>query len=93
MSRLFIRIVDDQIFEHPILEQNFRMAFPNVDVDNLPPEFAEFIRVPCPEADEGKIIVSASCSYQWDGDVVKDVWEIVQEDAPQEVFGNTEDPV
>ena len=45
----------------------------------------------------GKFIVSATSSYQWDGDVVKDVWEIVQEDLPPEedeleedVDGNTD---
>lgn len=46
--RLFIRIVDGQPFEHPIFEDNFREAFPDVDVDNLPPEFAEFKRVAPP---------------------------------------------
>lgn len=93
MDDLFIRIVDGQIFEHPISGENFRAAFPHVDTNNLPDNFARFIRVPCPEPDEGKYIVSASCSYQWDGDVVKDVWELVQEDIPLEVIGNTEDPI
>ena len=42
---LFIRIVDGQPFEHPILADNFAQAFPDVDVNNLPPEFARFERV------------------------------------------------
>lgn len=93
-QRLFIRIKDGEIFEHPIIEANFRAAFPNVNVDNLPPQFAEFIRVPRPLPDEGKRIVSATCTYQWVGNVVKDVWEVIQEDLPppEEVAGNTEDP-
>lgn len=92
-QRLFIRIKDGEIFEHPIIEANFRAAFPRVNVDNLPPEFAEFIRVPMPNPDEGKRIVSATCTYQWDGNVVKDVWEVVQEDIPppEEVSGNLDD--
>ncbi len=48
MMKLYIRIVDGQPFEHPILEDNFIQAFPNVDVNNLPPEFAEFVRVQPP---------------------------------------------
>lgn len=80
--RLFIRIKDGQPFEHPILEKNFRQAFPHIDVDNLPPEFAEFIRVQRPTPTLGKKIVSAVCSYQWDGDKVSDVWDVVEEDLP-----------
>ena len=46
--RLFIRIKDGNPFEHPIMEDNFVMAFPGVDINNLPPEFAEFVRVEPP---------------------------------------------
>ena len=46
--KLFIRIKDGQPFEHPILGDNFRQAFPNVDENNLPPEFAKFVRVAPP---------------------------------------------
>lgn len=45
---LFIRIKDGQPFEHPIFGDNFRAAFPDVDVNNLPPEFARFERVQPP---------------------------------------------
>jgi len=45
---LFIRIKDGQPFEHPIFGDNFREAFPHVDVNNLPPEFARFERVEPP---------------------------------------------
>jgi hypothetical protein len=81
---LFIRIVDGQPFEHPMLGDNFRQAFPHVDVNNLPPEFARFVRVPCPAPDDGFMIASATCTYQWVDGIVKDVWEIVQEPIPQE---------
>jgi hypothetical protein len=46
--RLFIRVKDGQTFEHPIMEDNFHMAFPDVDMNNLPPEFVEFIRIAPP---------------------------------------------
>ena len=45
---LFIRIVDGQPFEHPILGENFRQAFPDIDTENLPKEFAKFVRVQKP---------------------------------------------
>ena len=43
---LYIQIRNGQPFEHPIFGDNFRQAFPGIDVDNLPPEFAVFQRVP-----------------------------------------------
>ena len=42
---LFIQIRNGQPFEHPIFGDNFRQAFPNVDTENLPPEFARFVRI------------------------------------------------
>ncbi len=44
--KLYIRLVDGNPFEHPMFEDNFKEAFPHIDVNNLPPEFAEFVRVP-----------------------------------------------
>lgn len=84
MMRLFIRIKDGQPFEHPIIEWNFKQAFPSLDMDNLPPDFANFVRVPRPNPDPNKYIVSATCSYQWVGDKVYDVWDVVQADVPVE---------
>ena len=92
-QRCFIQIKDGQPLNHPIVEANFRMAFPKINVDDLPPGFAEFVRIPRPEPDEGKYIVSSSVSYQWDGNVVKDVWTIEQADLPTgnvDVAGNAE---
>lgn len=48
---LFIRIKDGQPFEHPIFGDNFRQAFPDVDTNNLPPEFARFVRAEAPRLD------------------------------------------
>jgi hypothetical protein len=44
---LYIRIVDGQPFEHPILGDNFKQAFPEIDVNNLPNNFAKFERIEC----------------------------------------------
>ena len=43
--RLFIQIRDGAPFEHPIQEDNFKFAFPQIDMNNLPEEFMDFERV------------------------------------------------
>ena len=40
---LFIRIKDGEPFEHPIMGENFRQAFPGVEIDNLPPGYMRFV--------------------------------------------------
>jgi hypothetical protein len=45
---LYIQIKDGKPFGHPIFGDNFRQAFIGVDTDNLPPEFARFVRVAPP---------------------------------------------
>lgn len=72
---LYIRIIDGQPFEHPIFEDNFKEAFPHIDVDNLPSNFAKFIRVQNPHVGAlGSFIPEVA--YQWVGDVVMDVWTL-----------------
>jgi len=71
---LFIQIRDGQPFEHPIFGDNFREAFPDVDVNNLPPEFARFERIENPSG-VGTFEV-AEVSYQWVDGIVKDVWVV-----------------
>jgi hypothetical protein len=71
---LYIQIRDGQPFEHPIFGDNFRQAFPHIDVNNLPPDFAEFQRVP-PNVQPGPFEV-AEISYQWFDKIVKDVWSV-----------------
>ena len=81
---LYIQIRDGQPYEHPILGDNFREAFPHIDVNNLPLEFARFERLPNPEiATTYQVNV---VSYQWENGVVKDVWsvrEMTQEEKAQ----------
>ena len=45
----YIRIVDGVPYEHPIIQDNMVEAFPNVDLNNLPPEFAKFSRTAPPD--------------------------------------------
>jgi hypothetical protein len=71
---LFIRIKDGQPFEHPIFGDNFRQAFPNVDVDNLPPEFARFERVESPSLGVYEVLALETPTYELVDGVYKDVW-------------------
>ena len=74
MDRLFMRIVDGQPFEHPIMEGNFRDALPEIDPDNLPSGFALFERVNAPLC--GIYEVYEGVSYQYVNGVWKDVHSV-----------------
>lgn len=82
--RLFIQIRDGQPFEHPIIEDNFREAFPDIDPDNLPASFAPFERIAPPQITDDQILLGPT--YEWVGDVVCDVWTVkekpIQTDNP-----------
>lgn len=69
--RLFIKVENGQAVGHPILEENFRQAFPDVDLDNLPQEFSLFERVEQPEIKPYEIYLGST--YEKFGDVFKDV--------------------
>ncbi len=71
---LFIRIKDGQPFEHPIFEKNFYEAFPNVDVNNLPSDFARFERVERPEVGIYEVMISNEPTYKLIDGICKDVW-------------------
>ena len=71
---LYIQIKDGQPYQHPILGSNFRAAFPHIDVNNLPPEFARFERIDCPN--EATMFQVDVVSYQWVNGIVKDVWSV-----------------
>lgn len=71
---LFIQIKDGQPFEHPIFGDNFRQAFPDVDVNNLPSEYARFERIEKPN--NNGLFEIEERSYEWVDGVVKDVWTV-----------------
>lgn len=73
-SELYIQIRDGKPFEHPIFADNFRDAFPDIDVNNLPETFAKFVRIPQPSI--GMYEVYEGVSYEWDGPIVKDVHHV-----------------
>jgi hypothetical protein len=69
---LYIRIVNGQPFEHPILGDNFKQAFPEIDVNNLSSEFARFVRVTPPVL--GPYEKNQTVSYQLVGGIYTDVF-------------------
>jgi hypothetical protein len=74
MIELYIQIRNGQPFEHPIFGDNFRQAFPHIDVEDLPPEFAKFERIPQNVTPE--IFEVAEIRYDWFDGIVKDVWSV-----------------
>ena len=72
---LYIRIKDGQPFEHPIMGDNFKQAFPDIDVNNLPTAFARFERVARPILGVYEVMVSETATYELIDGVYKDVWQ------------------
>ena len=73
---LYIQIRDGQPYEHPIFADNFKMAFPDVNINELPADqFAKFIRVEAPVPDTYEVYEGVT--YQWfDVVTIKDVHSI-----------------
>jgi hypothetical protein len=71
---MFIQIRDGQPYEHPIIGSNFRAAFPDIDTNNLPPEFAKFERVEPPFV--GIFETYEGCTYELIGGVYTDVHHV-----------------
>lgn len=81
---LFIRVYDNHPVEHPITENNLKLAFPNIDINNLPNNFVKFLRIPMPNLSPYEVCVG--CTYEWDGNFIKDVWHtrLMTEEEKQE---------
>ena len=79
MNDFFIRIKDGVPDGFPLMGDNFRQAFPHIDVDNLPPEFSKFVLTEAPPVDEWahhlpyKIM---DTTFVKDGDVWTDSWAL-----------------
>ena len=71
---LYIRIKNGQPVEHPMMQENFVACFPNININNLPSEFARFIRVEPPTL--AVYEVCEGCTYEWEGDYVTDVHHV-----------------
>jgi len=71
---LYIQVKDGKPFEHPIVADNFRQAFPHIDTNNLPPEFARFVRVQPPAI--GLFEVCPECVYELVDGVYTDIHNV-----------------
>lgn len=70
---LYIKILNNRPVDHPITKENMESAFPEVDLNNLPVNWAKFVRVERPKVGPYEV---TECVYEWDGDVIKDTWYI-----------------
>ena len=73
---LYIRVVDGQPFEHPITEENMRFAFPEVNLETLPDNFARFVRVAPPAI--GPYEKNQTVSYELNYGAYTDVFSVEQ---------------
>lgn len=71
---LYIQLENGEPINHPIMESNLVQAFPNIDLNNLPSNFARFERVPGPGL--GAYEVSEGATYEWVDGIVKDVHHV-----------------
>jgi hypothetical protein len=81
MIELVIKIVNGEPYQHPITRENFQQVWPDLDFNNLPPEFARFLRIPAPVPGVYQVLVG--CEYRWNNDWVQDHW-ILREMTEQE---------
>lgn len=74
---LYIQIDENgNTINHPIFGDNFRQAFPDFDVNNLPAHFARFERVEKPSLGVYEILDPEEPTYGMVDGVYKDVWHV-----------------
>ena len=71
---MFIKLENGQPVDHPIMGDNFRRVFPQIDPNNPGPEFAKFVRVDRNDVTQNKVVISGP-TYAWVGDTLQDIWE------------------
>lgn len=71
---LYIEVdADGNPINHPIIGDNFRSAFPHIDVNNLPSNYERFKRNPRPHFAERGVLLDEPIYQRIDG-VLQDVW-------------------
>jgi len=71
---MFIKLENGQPVDHPIMGDNFRRVFPQIDPNNPSPSFAKFVRVDRKDVGQYKVVLSGP-TYAWVGDTVQDIWK------------------
>lgn len=70
----YIKVENGQAVDHPITEENLIQAFPGIDINNLPPEFAVFERVGYPVL--GPYEIYTGHTYENNNGVFRDVHSV-----------------
>jgi hypothetical protein len=70
---LYIRYKDGVIYDHPVLEDNLRTAFPDFDANNNPHDYVPFDRSDKPVIDDWLVITGFH--YELNNGRVYDVWD------------------
>jgi hypothetical protein len=73
MDKLYIKVIDGVITDHPMVIQSVKVLYPDFDGINIPEGIKEFIRFQAPRIYPFKI---AENSYGFDGDKVIDIWTV-----------------
>jgi putative heme degradation protein len=73
MDKLYIKVIDGVITDHPMVSESVKVLYPDFDGTIIPDGIKEFIRFQAPMVPPFKI---AENSYGFDGDKVIDVWTI-----------------
>lgn len=73
---LIIELVDGRTVNHPIAMENFIQAFPHIDVNNLPANYARFERVLRPLVGVYEKVDPEEPTYEFVDGVWKDVWRV-----------------
>lgn len=75
--KLYIRVVDGAPYLHPVVEENLLQIHPEIDVNNLPADWAPFQRVQRPSYVAADfVVVAEESTYILEGAVVKDYWAV-----------------
>lgn len=73
--KLYIKIENGNPVGHPIAAENYKQCFPEHNIENIPNGYALFERVEKPNHGIYEFC-SENSNYIWEGDVVKDYWEV-----------------
>ena len=87
MDKLYIKVIDGVITDHPMLDRCVKVLHPEFDGTILPNGIKEFVRVPQPDI---TLFQKIEGTYAFDGDKVTDVWTITNmtEEEKQEVINS-----
>lgn len=71
MEEFIIRIENGQPYEHPIAIENFTSVYPDIDVNNLPSNFAKFKRIEPPQKKPFEVYVEGTYEF------IDNIWQDV----------------